>query len=1706
VQEVNGNCDNIMIQYWELSTLCPAECGLCCDEENACNTNEDGNCIYPENNYDCDGNCISNIDCNGICGGDAIADECGVCDGDGIADGACDCDGNVDLGCGCGETEPSGCDNTCGSNLEFDECGVCGGDNSTCADLDCAGIPNGANVEDMCGTCDSDPSNDCVQDECGIWGGTGIPENQCDCDGNIELGCGCGAPGPSGCDYTCGSTLEFDECGICGGTGLSQGYNCDGIPIEFTYNQSTQQAFYYFFSITISNEDIDSDDWVGAFNDDVCVGSLKWNTNACNNGVCSLPVMGDDGSEFTSNYMQNGDFPNFKIYDTSENIYYDAVSSDQWAWNNLGTFISDNLQAGSLGCTDESACNFDNNADVDDGSCEYANINYDCEGNCIEFDECGNCGGTGPSENYNCDGVPLEFEFNQSTQQAFYYIYNVTINGLELESDDWVGAFNNDTCVGSRQWDISLCNNNVCDIPTMGNDGLTDTEGYLQVGDIPNFKIYDASENIYYDAIASENIAWINNQLFTLNDLQGGILGCNDETACNYDHSSNVNDGSCDYAETNYDCLGNCTVLIDCFGVCGGSAELDECGVCGGGGIADGACDCNGNVDLGCGCGEAGPSGCDNACGSDLEFDECGICNGPGLIDGYTCAGEPIEFTYNQSTLQAFYYFYSATLDNQILDSNDWIGAFNDDKCVGSRKWDPSNCNNGICDVPVMGDENSEMTYGYMLSGDIPNFKIFDASENIYYDATPSENIPWQHNGINLINSIENTILGCNDEAACNFNQNANLNDGSCEYPIDNFDCSGNCIVDIDCSGICGGNAETDECGTCNGDGIPDNECDCDGNIIDCLGICGGNAETDECGTCNGNGPIDGYTCDGLPTEFVFNQSTQQAFYYFYSITINGNHINSNDWVGAFNNDICVGSRKWDPSNCNNGVCDIPLMGNEGSELTYGYMQSGDIPHFKIYDASENMYYDAIPSENIPWINNQIFTLDNLNTIIYGCMDESACNFNVNANINDGSCNYPESNFDCYGNCIINTDCAGECGGNAIIDECGICNGYGITDGECDCEGNIDLGCGCGEPGPSGCDNTCGSELIFDECGICGGNNSSCTDCAGVINGDNIEDMCNICDNDSSNNCIQDCAGIWGGNDEYMNYYIDEDGDGLGYGIAANFCSANAPEGWVLNNEDIDDNCTSNLHDECGVCDGDGPLIGLTCNGTPIDFTYNQSSYQAFYYINNISDLNGNPLSSEDWVGIFNDDICVGSRQWNTEICASNICDIPAMGDDGYEYSSGYLQTGDLPTFKIYDFSENEYYIIYPTQNYAFEPNTIFNIEELLFEYDYSIQLHQYNNLISFFALQEDNSTNYVMESILPNLYSVSGEATSTVYNSENNTWTGSLTEIDLSSGYWVNMDNSDILDHSGYPINEQRVYHLHKDANLVSFPSPGSVGISEGLPDDIEDSIIAILGEGLSAINTENGWEGSLMQFEGLHGYWIITNSEISFSYDLSNQNLSRKGNPYKESAIPNNFNFIQSSQQAFYYVDDINLLDNNINKGDWLISYCGNTVAGAREWLGEKIDIPVMGYEGNLHTAGYCEAGDTPHFKIFKNDTNELIKLNGNIKAWRANQISQLGSLSESIHLPNNFIMQAAYPNPFNPSTTISYSIPIESHINISIFNLKGQKIATLLNNFTKPGNYSISWDAHNFASGVYFIHFNSMDNKAGSTSQIQKLILMK
>ena len=71
----------------------------------------------------------------------------------------------------------------------------------------------------------------------------------------------------------------------------------------------------------------------------------------------------------------------------------------------------------------------------------------------------------------------------------------------------------------------------------------------------------------------------------------------------------------------------------------------------------------------------------------------------------------------------------------------------------------------------------------------------------------------------------------------------------------------------------------------------------------------------------------------------------------------------------------------------------------------------------------------------------------------------------------------------------------------------------------------------------------------------------------------------------------------------------------------------------------------------------------------------------------------------------------------------------------------------------------------------------------------------------------------------------------------------------------------------------------------------------------------------------------------------------------------------------------------------------------------------------------------------------------------------------------------------LPERFVLNQNYPNPFNPVTTVNYSLSISGFVNLSIYNIRGELVSIIVNEFQRPGKYRTNWNADNIASGIYF-----------------------
>ena len=89
-----------------------------------------------------------------------------------------------------------------------------------------------------------------------------------------------------------------------------------------------------------------------------------------------------------------------------------------------------------------------------------------------------------------------------------------------------------------------------------------------------------------------------------------------------------------------------------------------------------------------------------------------------------------------------------------------------------------------------------------------------------------------------------------------------------------------------------------------------------------------------------------------------------------------------------------------------------------------------------------------------------------------------------------------------------------------------------------------------------------------------------------------------------------------------------------------------------------------------------------------------------------------------------------------------------------------------------------------------------------------------------------------------------------------------------------------------------------------------------------------------------------------------------------------------------------------------------------------------------------------------------------------------------------------------PQDFEVVSNYPNPFNPQTTITFNMPLIGTANVSIYDMLGQKVATLVDEVKSPGSYSVIWNAEGFASGTYFANITLYGTKTLS----HKMTLMK
>lgn len=105
-----------------------------------------------------------------------------------------------------------------------------------------------------------------------------------------------------------------------------------------------------------------------------------------------------------------------------------------------------------------------------------------------------------------------------------------------------------------------------------------------------------------------------------------------------------------------------------------------------------------------------------------------------------------------------------------------------------------------------------------------------------------------------------------------------------------------------------------------------------------------------------------------------------------------------------------------------------------------------------------------------------------------------------------------------------------------------------------------------------------------------------------------------------------------------------------------------------------------------------------------------------------------------------------------------------------------------------------------------------------------------------------------------------------------------------------------------------------------------------------------------------------------------------------------------------------------------------------------------------------------------------------------------------------NQVVSADDNSVSPENFILYQNYPNPFNPSTTIDFKLAVDSKVVLKVFDILGQEILTLVNEFLSAGNHKINFNVGNLNSGVYFYRIDASGFDGKTFNAVKKMIINK
>ena len=934
----------------------------------------------------------------------------------------------------------------------------------------------------------------------------------------------------------------------------------------------------------------------------------------------------------------------------------------------------------------------------------------------------------------------------------------------------------------------------------------------------------------------------------------------------------------------------------------------------------------------------------------------------------------------------------------------------------------------------------------------------------------------------------------CEDDSACNTGS-----EGACEYPAAGYDCDGNCTAEVDCAGVCGGDAVEDECGECGGNGsacadppenlffseaaegssnnkyleiynATDGDVDLSGySLSSCSNGCNEVGEWDyadnvtfEEGTIVASGDVY-VVCHGSSDDLILAECDQTFTYLsngddVFALTQLGTGAVL-DVVGLVGDDPGSG---WDVAGVEAATKDHTLV--RKSEVTTGNPLWLDNPDT---GDSGSAGTNADDSE---WVVLDQNTWDYLgshphdfSTDVLGCMDPDACNYNPDATVEDGSC--------------ATVDCAGECGGDAV---CEVAVTFSVDMSIEGVSGDVKV-----RTSTENGDYMPSDWFIMDDADADMVYTYTMMLETGVEYGYNFNDG-----GYESGDGLADCAGGNYGNDRYV---TPGDADM----VLGTVCFESCEECPAIVEGCMDDTAI-NYDPEATVDDGTCEYDTFEAANLFISEAAEGSSNNKYFEVYNASQETVD-LSSYAYPTVGNAPSVPGEYEyWNTfedgaSVAAGDVYVVCHGSADEFILAEcdefyTYLSNGD-DGLCLVGGSEGNFEILDCVGDWNGDPGSGWDVagvsagtKDHTIVRKGSVSSGNDGDWTTSAGTDADDSEWVVFDQ---NTWDYLGshphefacdDADADDICDDVDDCVGEFDECGVCNGEGIadgecNCDGDiDLGCGCGEAGPSGCDSQCGSDAVVDECGECGGDGSSCACDpgDDNGDGdvnvldIVAIVG----MIVGDTGYYSECADFNAdgsvnvLDVVAIVSSIVSARSADATSATMNIEGNTLNISGN----GFIGAVQMTLSHGSDFSIsLTNDAMVADYVTN--NNTTT---------LMVVVPGSE-EIFTA----SGDY--------DIEELIVANGN------------GILN--VTEVSSFTLEAAYPNPFNPSTSLNLNMPVEGYVSVKAYNLVGQVVGVIAEGNMDAGSYTMTWDASNLSSGVYLITAEYAGNVA-----TQKVMLMK